>query len=342
MRSSILYCLILILSSTAAHTQPLSQNVDEKFFLSRVNVLRGLATPIFMTAPDALTLVIEGQKYIDPEGLLANVTIDPNNGDSTFFVGRGDRRVVKFLSGHNPSQPLVVGEITINSSGYEFNSVTGVHILAAHLITLPDGLGLWRDDALFLYQYGKGVASYALPSGFYPTEYQRGNIWKTGLILLRRDFRNDNDNVRSIRAVKSIFGILTNQRKAEDFVLFDFQKNNTLFLPVDDPGQGHDGPIISNGIGGNLTHYFSKIQWMNLGKHRFAFYFKHSVKQVAVTDIDSGKTAIALSRDLGINGFKVEPDAHGSARLVGNWMFKDHDVPDVIKWFDSAPAEPQL
>lgn len=315
--------------------------LDEKALLAKVIQLRGPATPIDMSAPETLDLTIKGRRYLDPEGLLANVTVDSNNGDATFFVGRGKSRAVKFLSGHSPAQALTIGQIEITQNGFEFSSLTGVHILGQKLITLPDGIALWRDDALFLYQFGQGSKSYALPAGFYPADLQRGNIWKTGLILLRRNFRFDSNNEKGLRATKQLFGMLAGRKKSEDFALYDFQKDKMLMMPLQDSGQGEDGALLSSARTPNLNHYFWNIQWLNLGVRRFAVYFRNGVRQVVATDIDSGKTAVAMSRDLGINGFEIQPDGKQSARLVANWMFKDHDIPDLVSWFDAAPAEPQ-
>jgi hypothetical protein len=110
---------------------------DENALLAKINQLRGPASPVDMTAPEALDLAINGRRYIDPEGLLANVTVDPGNGDATFFVGRSNRRVVKFLSGHSPDQPLTVGEIALVQNGFTFSSVTGVNMGSPSGVTTP-------------------------------------------------------------------------------------------------------------------------------------------------------------------------------------------------------------
>jgi hypothetical protein len=327
--------------SRGAPDQTVTAQMDEGALLAKLNQLRGAATSVDMFAPEALELTINGWRYVDPEGLLANVTVDPDTGDATFFVGRTHKRALKFLSGHSPGQPLTIGEITAGEDGFSFSSITGVHILGQKLITLPDGLVIWRDDALFLYQYGKGAKSFALPSGFYPTDLQRNNIWQTGHILMRRDFRSDSDNEKGFRATKQLFGALVGRSKSEDFALYDFQRDKMLMLPFEDVGQGRDGALMSSVRTPDLSHYFWRVQWVTVGTRRFAVYLKNGTRQVAVTDLDSGKTAIAMSRDLGINGFDLKREGPQTVRVTASWMFKNHDIPDLVPWFDAAPAEPK-
>jgi hypothetical protein len=307
----------------------------EADLLKQVDALRKSGGPAEIKG-GVFDLKINGKPYVDPEGALANVAIDATNGDASFLVGRSNVRQLKFLSAHTPSSALPVGSLSVSRQGVEFAGVTGARVIANRFTILPDGIALWRDEALFIYRYGRGVESFALPEGFYPAEYQRGNVGTTGIILLRKDDRGMSDNAKGMRAMGSLLGMVSGKNRS-DFALYDIRTNKQIPLPLENITQ--EGDELTNGVGmPNTRHYLWRAHWANLGKRRFAVYFAKGLQELAVTDLDTGMTKIAMNRGLGINGFSLTPDGKGSARLSGNWMFKDHTIDDLTGWFDGNGA----
>jgi hypothetical protein len=284
-----------------------------------------------------MRLVVGGRKYVDPEGELANVAADADRNGATFLVGRGASRPVKFVALSDMSAPVLVGRLSQRGGGFVFEGRTGVRIAGDKFITLPDGIALWRDDALFLYRYGTPVASHALPEGYYPADYQHGDVGGTGVMLLRRDQRGESANAGALRAAKSLFSMVGVGRKnASDFSLFDTRSGKLTPLGIENLGQ--DGEPLLDQVGQpSKSHYFWRVQWMQLGTRRLAVHRAKSMQQLLVTDLDSGRTAIAFDRGLGITSWAFMPDGRGSGRLVANWMMQDHAIDDLSAWFDGAP-----
>ncbi len=287
---------------TAATIQPtVAPAGNEASLLRQINVLRKAAGPATMEG-SAISLKIGGRPFVDPEGQLANVAFDPANGDSSFLVGRSNVRQLKFLSAHAVDSPLNVGIIIASGDNIEFTGIAGAHMVGSRFTVLPDGVALWRDEAMFIYRYGQRVESFALPEGFYPAEYQRGNVGTTGLVLVRKDDRGKSNNDRAVKAMGSLLGMVSG-KKQSDFALLDFRSGRQIPLPLENITQ--DGDELTNSIGrANNHHYFWRASWGNLGKRRFAIYYSKGVQDLSVTDLDSGTTRLAMSRGLASMAFR--------------------------------------
>ncbi|MBB3693530.1 hypothetical protein [Sphingomonas sp. BK580] len=284
-----------------------------------------------------MRLVVGGHPYMDPEGELANVAADAERNGATFLLGRGASRPVKFVALTDMSSPVPVGRLSQRGGGFVFEGRTGVRISGDKFITLPDGIALWRDDAMFLYRFGTPVASHALPEGYYPADYQHGDVGRTGVMLLRRDQRSESANAGALRAAKSLFSMVGVGRKAaSDFSLFDTRSGKLTPLAIENFGQ--DGEPLLDQVGQpSKSHYFWRVQWMQVGTRRLVVHRAKSMQQLLVTDLDSGRTAVAFDRGLGITSWAFKPDGRGSGRLVANWMMQDHAIDDLSAWFDGAP-----
>ena len=301
-----------------------------------VQAARRTGTGVRLDGTDDQKLVIDGRRYVDPEGELANVAADADRNVVTYLVGRGDSRTVKFAVLTDMASTMPVGRITQTRDGFGFEGRTGVRIAGDKFITLADGIGMWRDDALFLYRYGNPVASHALPEGFYPAGLQRGDVGGTGVIMLRRDQRGESGNAGAMRAAKSLLAMVGAGRKSSDVALFDTRSGKMTPLPIENFGQ--DEPLLDNIGQPSKSHYFWRANWMTLGQRRFAMHRAKGMQRLLVTDLDSGKSAEAFNRGLGITSWSFTPDGRGSGRLVANWMLKDHAIDDLVGWFDKAPA----
>jgi hypothetical protein len=324
----------LLSAQTGASGSPARMQSGESTVRAQIEQRRG-GTQTGTIAISGNRLMVNGRAYVDPEGEVKLVGIDPASSEACFLVELQDSWAVKFVSAKSPDDVLVIGHLKGGSrSGYIFDGVSGVHISAAHFSIMPNGLMMWRDSAVFLYRAGAGMTSNALPDGYYPTERQRGDIETTSVMMIRKDDRGQSANATGMKSAGSLFGMLSG-KKTYDFAFYDLVSGRQIDLPYENITQQGD-PYDGNGLRRN-GHYFWLADWVKLGNRRFAIYFSKGLQELTVTNLDTGVSKLAMKRGLGINGFILTRE-NGTARVSANWMFKDHTIPDLAAWFDGDAA----
>ena len=169
-------------------------------------------------------LRINGTPVIDPEGRVGLHAFDSASGDMTYLVRMTPTEfLVRFRSAHQPQRVQTAGQLFLTPTRtIEFESAAGTRINGRHIVLTSEGVIIWRDDALFQYDFDSGMRSFPLPEQTYPTYFQRGQIAQTNVILVRKDDRWQSDNQQAQEAIGSLFKMLGGKAQNKDFELYDY------------------------------------------------------------------------------------------------------------------------
>ena len=64
---------------------------------------------------------------------------------------------------------------------------------------------------------------------------------------------------------------------------------------------------------------------------------ENGVQDIFITDLKTGKKALAFSRTLGISDFDAYQSPDGNVRINAKWMFQDHAIENAVKFLQENP-----
>ena len=87
----------------------------------------------------------------------------------------------------------------------------------------------------------------------------------------------------------------------------------------------------------NRRHYFWAVNWFVTKHGPIAAVMENGSKEVNVIKLETGERFNAFKRPLGITSFDATPTLDGSLSVQASWMFKKHELADVVTLFSGAP-----
>lgn len=287
---------------------------------------------------------IDGQPLIDPEGRISQYAIDEASGNLGYVVDLpGGQKAVK-LSRAGGGTPIRIATVGLNGSMWSAQLASGAAVNGNYFSVQPGGFVISRDAAIFAYQAGKGVSSFAVPRGYNVAPMQRGNIAATGYILLEKADANNGGLAGSLQALGKGFGL----SKKEDYALLRMADGRLVTLNVEADSKNQSvgancrkrnalvndcSRMVSfeslwSNVGTRSWHYFWRIDWLQSKAGPLAVVNEGTVLKIIT--LDDGKEVPVLKRALGINEFDLTRAADGVQGIRAKMGLSYETVPDIV------------
>lgn len=302
---------------------------------------------------------VNGMPVIDPQGSITMYAYDIVSGDITFGVAAPDGLIVKFMRAGAPNAPIVIATGTNSASGWVVRTAEGQPITGQSLSMLPRGLLVARPGAAFQYEPGNGLKSIPIPDGYTLAPIQRGNVGKTGFLLIKRDDATGNGSALSQRlsafkAIGAAVGVMSKQ----DYAFFDSNSGELIPLNVSAEGEnvtvmtdcqkrarflnecasGHSFESLYSPSTGmrNINHYYWRAHWLNTEHGPIAVTLENGAKEIFIIDLRTGERALAFRRALGIADMEVIQQPNGTVEVHAQLAFSKKSIPDAVAFLKTA------
>lgn len=305
---------------------------------------------------------INGVPVLDPGGRISAYAADPVGGGITYLLEAGHGVSIKSLSAGDPSRTVLLATGRRSERGWDVVTATGVTLSGQTLSVLSDGFLVGRESAAFRYQAGKGVTNIAIPAGYFLAPLQRGNVGATGFVLLEKEAATGTDSLSRLGSSLSTIGSILGANRKEDYALLDIRtrKLHPLNIPangkmiqvhsqcrkknwiVSECAQMQSFEALYDGYGmKNSRHYYWLIHWLNTPEGPIAITLEDGQGVLYVTELGSGRRAVAFKRSLGIADWDVLQRADGTVGVKGKLAFNWEEVPDVAVLLRSGASAGQ-
>ena len=301
---------------------------------------------------------VNGRPVLDPEGVIFSYAYDVTTGAITYAVRASRGIKIKTIAGIPNAQPLVLASGNQGNSGWELQTATGQQLSGSTLSILSDGFLVGRSSSAFRYQAGKGVQSIAVPDGYSITPLQRGNVGATGFILLEKEGATGGSDplsglFSSVKAIGSIVGV----NKKEDYFLMNIA--NGKLYPLNIAADGKQVTLMSQcrrvnwavsecqkaqsfestyGTDGlkNNSHYYWLVNWTGSPTGPVAFTLEDGLAKLYITDLTTGRKALAFDRSFGIADWNIDQSGDGKVALKAKLAFEWKEIPDAVGFLQSS------
>lgn len=306
---------------------------------------------------------VNGSPVIDAEGAIFNYAFDVTTGDITYAAKTPRGVTIKTISSSPNAQPVVIATGTQGRAGWEIQTVTGKALSGGTLTVLSNGFLVGRGSSAFRYQPGKGVQNIAIPDGYSITPLQRGNVGATGYVLIEKEGATGGSDSFSqlLSSVKSIGATLGVNKKA-DYALMDTKTGKTY--PINISANGKQQTLMSQcrqmnwlvsecqkaqtfeavyGADGmkNNSHYYWLVNWTGTPSGPVAFSLEDGLGKLSITDLNSGKKAIAFERSLGIADWDIRQTGDTKVAVKAKLAFDWKEISDAVNFVQLNGAIPK-
>lgn len=306
-------------------------------------------------------LMVDGQRFADAEGRATRFATDAATGRVGYVVNgtAPDLATVKIARADRPADAVTVGQLRRQGNGWQFTSTTGKLLGGELFFTLTDGVLLMRDSVGFRYVAGEGVQQINIPTGWYPTPIQRGNVSATGWLLLEKDSGETKSNPLSIF---SRLGKLTGAIDANEYALLQMATGRIVEIDISSEGKNtysysqcrrksavmnscdkmtsYESAFKSDGSP-NPTHYLWNIDWQRTPQGSILLAVEGSLGgRLSGVDLESGKKVALFERALGVTlqGARVTPE--GKLSLAVRLGLSGETMDNVAGEIQVRPALP--
>jgi hypothetical protein len=304
-------------------------------------------------------LMVDGQRFADAEGRAIRFATDAANGRVGYLVSGStpDLSTFKIARADKPAEAITIGQLRKQGSGWHFNSVTGKSLSGELFFPLTDGILLMRDSVGFKYQAGEGIQQINVPTGWYPTSIQRGNISTTGWMLLEKD---TTESSSSLLGVFGQLGKIVGAVDANEYALMQLSSGKLVEIDLSAEGKkaysysqcrranavmnacdkmtSYESAFKSDGTP-NPTHYLWNVDWQRTSEGSILLGVEGSLgKRLSGWDLESGKKVTLFERTLGVvmQNTRVTPD--GKLTLVARLGLSSETLDDVAAAIRQGPA----
>lgn len=320
--------------------------VSEEELAEKLRIGGAGSVPFFDVVTRRDGFLVNGQAILDPEGRISRYAVDPIGGSATYLAETAGRAAkIKWISLGRLDQPVDIGQAVSGPNGWTVTTASGKVLSGELLILIPGGVIVSRQSAAFRYDAGKGVSNIAFPDGYQITPLQHGAVGTTDTILLERQNSSAGNPVADIG---KLFGRIAGAR-IEDYAFMNLRTGSLIPLNIDSGGKSvHSFSDCrrKNGLVNycermtsfeslydlqgqrNLSHYYWRADWFRTPSGAYAVVQENGLKEINIIDLSNGRRINAFSRGLGIAGYNVVVSG-GKVRIVANWAFQDHVIPDV-------------
>lgn len=206
-----------------------------------------------------------------------------------------------------------------------------------------------------------GVRRFNWPQGFHPAAIQRGDVARTGYLLLERDQPQKGTVGKLFSSIKGLGATLGTNRH-EDFALIDLHSGR--IFPINSNASGKEVTTLSNcqrknaltnvcrdassseqlynSMGKNMGHYAWIMHWFQAPTGTFLIALEDGVRNLTVTRLETGEKRVAFTRTLGIADFNAEQGEDGRIKLSAKMAFDIKRIDDLEAGFASLPAAPAV
>jgi hypothetical protein len=331
----------------------------------------GLAARIAALPPVKSGLQVEGRKdgfsvngqvFVDAEGNISKYAFDTLSGEVTYLVETSPNNfVVKFTRLGSTQDGIAIATAQIVGSAWQVQTATGKKLRGEQLVVLAKGVMLARGSAVFKYAPGIGLQNFAVPDGWMVANYQRGNVGSTDLLLLEKLPVSQNSTGGLFSTFKSLGNTLS-LNEDKNFALLQVKEGKITEFAIDSAGKTVPDPngcrktsAFTNDCSNarqieslydktgdrNINHYFWRLNWFNTPQGPVAVALENLMKDVSVTDINSGKKATVLNRTMGISRMDTSIEADGKVKVIAKVGFETQTVDDAVAAMNKALEAPK-
>lgn len=301
-------------------------------------------------------ITFDGQRFADPEGRTSRFVVDAQRGRVAYTVGAGERVAVKLANLQAPTEAVTLGHVVRQPNQWVFTSVTGKTLAGELFFPLTDGVLVLRDSVGFRYVAGDGVQQINIPTGWYPTPLQRGNISTTGWLLLEKDTAEERKSpLGALIGLGKIVGLAD----ASDYALLNVSTGKMVPININSSGKNtyaysqcrrknalvnvcdqsvsYESTFQPDGSP-NPTHYFWRADWMATSNGPVLIAKEGSMgAQVNAWDLQTGKKVTLLERTLGVGPMNARVLPDGRMQLSAQMGFGREVVEDVAAELQKRP-----
>ena len=335
---------------------PAVSAISEDDLARKLGAIPNLTSPVSLEGrKDGFS--VNGVRYLDPEGDIVNFSGDPATGDTTYAVQTpGGRSVIKFVRVGTNSNPVVMAYASRQGSLWAVQTVTGQNLNGDAVIASARGFLVARQTAVFQYTPGTAVRSFAIPDGFHVTRFQNGAVGKAGYVLVEKNAQpNDGGFMGNLTSLGSMVGV----NKKADYALN--RLDNGKMTPINIALEDNQVNKLSNchrksrnvnecssmdtyaslyepNGHKNRSHYYWRISWFSTADGPILIALEDGLRNLTVTDLNTGKKVIAYNRTMGITSFDAFQDPQGIVHLSAYLGGSEQTIPDVVKFLRAQSA----
>jgi hypothetical protein len=255
---------------------------------------------------------INGVRYFDPEGEIANFGANSLTGEVSYFVKTGGRSlktfVIKYMKAKSSDAPITLAYGTVGEDYIKLKTATGRVMTGKDGFNTSKGFVILREETGFLYTVGKGITSFAAPDGYHIAKYQQGDLESTGFVLLEKNKVASSHKANPIMGIvesASSLGSALGINEKNDYALMNVKSGKLVELNISYDKAARNNPLfMENGLR-NSTHYFWRIRWFK-GLHGiYALYQPNASKKKAL-ELNTGKEKTLFDSIIGSVDWKAE------------------------------------
>lgn len=308
---------------------------------------------------------VNGQRVIDPEGQIVKYGFDKLTGNVGYLVMQDQNQfLVKTMRAGIAEEAITIASAVRANGTWQVTTVTGKRLNGTRLTPTSQGFMVARANTGFLYQIGKGVSSFAGPEDFNIADFQGGDIASTQHILFeRRKESQGTDSLSQLIGAAKALGSMVGVGTKPDYQLLDIKSNRVtaLNIAIEDKTttvgaygcrqvnafvrdcsnfEFAESLYESNGLP-NYSHYFWRIQWYKTPTRNVVVALENGLRNVTVTDLQTGAKAVVFDRTMGIAGFQVNADSEGHINVTAKLGFSKETKSDVAALLDGTTMNEQ-
>lgn len=294
----------------------------------------------------------------EPAGVL-DFARDPFSGVTMQLVKRadGNREIQRRSADGVKRLAMVMGR----EGKWLIQLNDGTDIEAADIQLTSRGFLAGAQGQPVSYTEAGGIQKLSWPQNFHPAAIQRGNVARTGYLLLERNQAPNGSVDKLLTSFKGL-GASLGAGRNEDYVLMDLHSGRTF--PINSNASGKEVMRMSNcqrrnaitnvcrdatsseqlynSMGKNMGHYAWTIHWFRAPTGTFLVALEDGVRTLSVTHLESGEKRIAFSRTLGIADFNAEQADNGKLKLSAKMAFDVKTIDDLEAGFPGLPLAPPV
>ena len=279
-------------------------------------------------------LQIDGRAYADLDGEITGYSLDRKTGAVGYFVQAGSdgprsREIARSVDASGrQGEDLGVLHIDAENAVIAFAPAKAPdrRIDADQIYPCPAYVVLARPKLVARVGADGQAVRQSVPADWTVAPFQLGDVCTTDFVLLRQP--------KTGGGLRGLLSSVT--RENYSYALLRIADGKQVPVPLapllarDPAKDGPESVYYERAMRG-------RIDWRWHDGRAFLTYLGPGLSQANVVDLESGKTAVAFSRALGLSGLQFADGPGGKLGVEAEHGFSRKTVPDLAAWLDGQP-----
>ncbi|ADU66157.1 hypothetical protein Selin_1422 [Desulfurispirillum indicum S5] len=309
--------------------------ITEDELMNKINQLPALNKPVTYQIQKAGP-IINGSRYLDPEGNIERIRIDNLSGDSTYMIYDGRVATIKFMRAGTGSPPITIATIQRQVNGQQqVTTVTGQRFVGDDVIALSRGFLVTRGGFNgFIYELGKPAISVAIPEDWRITSYQPGEVLETRHLLAHKPDTAQQGSVASVASAVRSFGSTIGVARRDDFALINFDTGAATLININVDALAR--PLFNQYGNPDYEHIRWRLDWYNTEELGPVLLSREDGTRAFATILNTNEQHVIFERRMGINWMVAKRTPNGGIEVVARLGLQDNVIPDLVSHLQSS------